>query len=43
MIDEVQPGDIVQNYGYYSNGWLLVMYKGKVGFTNILHYKKEGK
>ena len=38
-----QPGEYVQNYGYYSNGWLLVVYKGKTGFTNILHFKKEGK
>lgn len=43
MIDEIQPGEYVQNYGYYSNGWLLVVYKGKTGFTNILHFKKEGK
>lgn len=43
MIDEVQPGEIVQNYGYYTDGWLMVVYKGKTGFTNILHYKKEGK
>ena len=43
MIDEVQPGETVQNYGYYTDGWLMVVYKGKTGFTNILHYKKEGK
>lgn len=33
-IAEIKNGELCQNYGYYTNDWLLVVYKGKTGFAN---------
>ena len=42
-IAEIASGDTCINYGYYTNDWLLVEYKGKTGFANKYHLRKVGK
>lgn len=41
-IDEIKAGETCRNYGYFTNDWLLVVYKGKTGFANKMHLKKRG-
>lgn len=40
MIDEIQPGDTVRCYGYYTGDWYLVAYKGYTGFCHKNWLKK---
>lgn len=40
-IDEIKKGETCHNYGYYTNDWLLVVYKGKTGFANKMHLKRR--
>lgn len=42
-IAEIKKGETCHNYGYYTNGWLLVTYQGLTGFANEMHLKKVGK
>lgn len=41
MIDKINNGETVRNYGYFTNDWLLVVYKGKTGFANKMHLRKK--
>lgn len=34
MIDEIQPGEMCRNYGYYTGEWLLVSYGDFIGFAH---------
>lgn len=43
MIDEIPRDGKCICYGYHTNGWLLVQYKGYVGFANSLHLERIGK
>lgn len=40
-IDEIKAGETCRNYGYFTNDWLLVVYKGKTGFANKMHLRKK--
>lgn len=40
MIDEIQPGDNVRCYGYFTGDWYLVTYKSYTGFCHKNWLKK---
>lgn len=40
MIDEIQPGDTVRCYGYFTGDWYLVTYKSYTGFCHKNWLKK---
>lgn len=40
MIDEIQPGDTVRCYGYFTGDWYLVVYKAFTGFCHKNWLKK---
>jgi hypothetical protein len=40
MIDEIQPGDTVRCYGYFTGDWYLVVYKSYTGFCHKNWLKK---
>lgn len=40
-IAEIKKGETCHNYGYFTNDWLLVVYKGKTGFANKMHLRKK--
>lgn len=39
-IGEIKSGQYCHNYGYYTNGWLLVSFEGMTGFANEMHLRK---
>lgn len=39
-VDEIKHGEHCHCYGYYTNDWYLVVYKGKTGFANKMWLKK---
>lgn len=40
MIDEIQPGDTVRCYGYFTGDWYMVVYKSYTGFCHKNWLKK---
>lgn len=42
-IAEIKHGETCQNYGYYTNSWLLVQYNGLTGFANEMWLERVGK
>ncbi len=40
MIDEIQPGDTVRCYGYFTGDWYLVVYRSYTGFCHKNWLKK---
>lgn len=40
-IAEIKNGETCHNYGYFTNDWYLVVYKGMTGFVNKMHLRKK--